>query len=60
LVDIRSAPLLDAETNSTREAETAERNLTTMRDQQRLVRERIYDLQQELAQVCSNAKVASK
>ena len=46
--------------NSTREAETAQRNLNVMRDQQRLVRERIYDLQQELAQVCSNAKVASK
>jgi hypothetical protein len=48
------------EWNSTREAETAQRNLNVMRDQQRLVRERIYDLQQELAQVCSNAKVASK
>lgn len=46
--------------NSTAEAEAAQRNLTVMRDQQRLVRERIYDLQQELSQFCSNTKVANK
>jgi hypothetical protein len=31
-----------------------------MRDQERLVRERIYDLQQELAEGCSRAKGESK
>jgi hypothetical protein len=46
--------------NSTREAETAERNLTVMRDQQRIVRDRIYDLQRELAQGCSQAKAGNK
>ena len=46
--------------NSTAEAAAAERNLMVIRDQQRLVRERIYDLQQELAQFCANTKIANK
>jgi len=46
--------------NSTREAETAERNLSLMRDQERLVRERIYELQQELVEGCSRAPAGNK
>jgi tetratricopeptide (TPR) repeat protein len=42
--------------NSAREAEQAERDLTVMRYQQMLVRDRIYELQQEVAVGCSNMK----
>ena len=46
--------------NSTGEAEAAERNLSVMRDQERLVRERIYELRQEIVEGCSNAPAENK
>jgi tetratricopeptide (TPR) repeat protein len=46
--------------NSAAEAEAAERNLSVMRDQERLVRERIYELQQELVEGCTRAPAGNK
>ena len=46
--------------NSAGEAAKAEQNLTAMRYQQMLVRDRVYELQQEVAQGCSNTKADNK
>ena len=46
--------------NSAGEAELAQRDLTAMRYQQMLVRDRIYELQQEVAAGCLNTKADKK